>query len=223
MRYSNFPIELAMLSAVVLLTFSACGQTSGDKAKDGSKKEVALKDASMIYKNINSEICECTTLAMKSGKSSASSDSCYKITLEKYDSSLKQSGVDLATQAGQDMLTHEVILKLYRSCPELAKLMEKETLNQQAGKLVFTGELISQTKLPSGLFEIVMKSGTSAEKRTFYAKNPLNEAQIKKYEPGYELTVEYEIVKNKTTNKDEFYLKPSGGITTIGAVKAVEQ
>ena len=99
--------------------------------------------------------------------------------------------------------------------------MQKEYEDENARKLVFKGELVSQRKLPTGLYEIVMKAKTN-ETKVFYSKNPLNETQIKKYEPGYELTIEYEIIRNNTTNKDEYFLK-EGTVSSVGAVKVTKQ
>ena len=59
--------------------------------------------------------------------------------------------------------------------------------------------------------------------KKFFAKNPLDDTQLKKYEPGYELTIEYEVVKNKATNKNEYYLKESGTVRSAGAIKVATQ
>ncbi|GAB2843367.1 hypothetical protein GCM10027043_52950 [Ferruginibacter profundus] len=150
-------------------------------------------------------------------------DSCYQSVLLKYKDSLKQLGFDPATQVGQLKLINEVLNKLYLNCPDLSKLMQKEYEDETAKKLLFKGELVSQTKLPSGLYEIAMKNVKTKETKMFYAKGPLYETQIKKYEPGYELTVEYEIVKNRATQKDEYFLKEYGTVSSVGAVKVTTQ
>ena len=209
-------------STIILLTLSACGQTTNN-GKGVSQTNSVSKDTTTIYRNISLETCNCTFSTMKNNKPSTSMDSCYKAALLKYNDSLKQLGFDPATQVGELKLANEVIGKLYRNCPDLSKLIQKEYADENAKKLLFKGELVSQTKLPSGLYEIVMKSVKSKETKTFFAKNPLDETQIKKYEPGYELTLEYEIVKNRATQKDEYFLKEYGTVSSVGAVKATTQ
>jgi len=205
-------------STLILLTLSACGQTSNSD-KVSSPTNAALKDTTTIYKNISAELCSCTYATMKNNKPSTSMDSCYKVVLLKYTDSLKSLGFDPTTQVGQLKLTNEVIGKLYFNCEDLSKLMQKEIDDENAKKLFFKGELISQTKLSSGLYEIIMKDSKTSETKKFFAKNPLDDTQLTKYEPGYELTIEYVIVKNKTTNKDEYYLNESGTVSIVGAIK----
>ena len=209
-------------STIVLLTVSACGQTP-NSSKGISQTSFVSKDTTTIYRNISLETCNCTFSTMKNNKPSTSMDSCYQAVLLKYNDSLKQLGFDPATQVGQLRLSNEVVGKLYRNCPDLSKLIQKEYKDENAKKLLFKGKLVSQTKLPSGLYQIVMKNVKSNETKTFYAKNPLDETQIKKYEPGYELTVEYEIVKNNSTNKEEYHLKEFGTVSSVGAVKVTNQ
>ena len=209
-------------STIVLLTLSACGQTPNSN-KGVSQTSSFSKDTTTIYRNISLETCNCIFSTMKNNKPSTSMDSCYQTVLFKYNDSLKQLGFDPTTQVGQNKLLNEVVGKLYRNCPDLSKLMQKEYADDNAKKLLFKGEVVSQTKLPSGLYEIEMKNIKSKETKTFFAKNPLDETQIKKYEPGYELTLEYEILKNKTTQKDEYFLKEYGTVSSVGAVKVTTQ
>jgi hypothetical protein len=209
-------------STIILLTLSACGQTP-NSSKGVSHTSSVSKDTTTIYRNISLETCNCTFSTMKNNKPSTSMDSCYQAVLLKYNDSLKQLGFDPATQVGQLKLSNEVVGKLYRNCPDLSKLIQKEYEDENAKKLLFKGELVSQTKLRSGLYQIVMKNVKSNQTKTFYAKNPFDETQIKKYEPGYELTVEYEIVKNNSTNKEEYHLKEFGTVSSVGAVKATNQ
>ena len=209
-------------STIILLTLSACGQTS-KSSKVVSQMSSVSKDTTTIYRNISLETCNCTFSTMKDNRPSTSIDSCYKAIVLKYNDSLKQLGFDPATQVGQFKLSNEVVGKLYQNCPDLSKLIQKEYEDENAKKLLFKGELVSQTKLPSGLYEIVIKNIKSKETKIFYAKSPLDETQIKKYEPSYELTIEYEIIKNKTTNKDEYFLKEFGTVSSVGAVKVTNQ
>ena len=209
-------------STIILLTLSACGQTPNNNEGVNQTSSVS-RDTTTIYRNISLETCNCTFSTMKNNKPSTSMDSCYQAILLKYNDSLRHLGFDPATQGGQNELSNEVIGKLYRNCPDLSKLMQKEFADENAKKLLFKGELVSQTKLPSGLYEITMKNVKSNETKIFYAKNPLDETEIKKYEPGYELTLEYEIVKNKTTQKNEYFLKEYGTVSSVGAVKVATQ
>ncbi len=208
-------------STIILLTLSACGQNPNNKGVNQTSS--VSRDTTTIYRNISLETCNCTFSTMKNNKPSTSMDSCYQAILLKYNDSLRDLGFDPATQVGQNKLSNEVIGKLYRNCPDLSKLMQKEYADENAKKLLFKGELVSQTKLPSGLYEITLKNVKSKETKIFYAKNPLDETEIKKYEPGYELTLEYEIVKNKTTQKDEYFLKEYGKVSSVGAVKVATQ
>ena len=203
-------------------TLSACGQTSkSDKIL--KQRSSISNDTTTIFRNISLEICNCTFSTMKNNKPTTSVDSCYKAVLSKYKDSLKQLGVDPATPAGELKLFNEVFLNIYNHCPGLSKIIQKENEDENAKKLLFKGELVSQSKLPSGFYEIVMKNMKSNESKVFYAKRPLDETQIKKFEPGYELTIEYEVIKNKKTNKDEYYLKEFGIQSGVGAVKVTTQ
>lgn len=204
--------------AIFLLSISACAQAPGNE-NGSTNADPAPKDTVTIFKNISSETCACTFSTMTNNKPSTSMDSCYKVILDKYNDSLQQLGFDPATQAGELKLANEVIYKLNQNCPDLFVLMQKEIKETAEKKLLFKGALVSQTKLSSGLFKITLKSSTSKETKTFYAKHALDEAAIKKYEPGYELTIEYEVVKNKSTDKDENHLKEWGQVTSVGAVK----
>ncbi len=198
--------------------FAKGGQTINN-GKGVGKSNSFSKDTTTIYRNISLETCDCTFSTMKNNKPSTSMDSCYKAALLKYNDTLKQLGFDPATQVGEVKLANEVIGKLYGNCPDLSNLIQKEYADENAKKLFFKGELVSQTKLSSGLYEIVMKSVKSKEIKTFFAKNPLDEKQIKKYEPGYELTFEYEVLKDRITQKDEYFLKEYATVRSIGAVK----
>lgn len=201
-------------STLILLTLSACGQTSN--SGDGSNQTT---DTVTIYKNISLETCNCTSLTMKDNKPSTSIDSCYKIVLSKYNDSLKQLGFDPSTQVGQLKLSNEVIGKLDVNCPDIFKLLQKENEDEEAKKLLFKGSFVSQKKLSTGEYAVVMKDGKTKELKTFISTFPFNENSVKDYLPGYELTIEYEIRRNKKTNKDEYYFKEGGTTSGVGAVK----
>jgi len=198
---------------VVLL--SSCGQTASSHKQQGSKKPTN-KDAPTVYQRMTGEICDCISGSMRNYKPSTTSDSCSKVVVDKYTDRLKTLGYDPATQTGQNKLMNEI---RFTQCPDLYTLMQKEWEDEDAGKLLFKGRLVSQTKIPSGLYEVIMKNSTTSETKIFFAKTPLDDTHIKKYEPGYELTVEYEIIRNTKAKKDEFFLKEGGKVMSVGAVK----
>jgi len=195
-----------ILLVVIFLTLSVCGQTT--------------KDTTTIFRNLSLEICNCTFSKMKDNKPSGTLDSCHKALVLKYTDSLKQMGFDPITEVGFWKLYNEVDRKLYLNCPELTRLVQKE---YEGDKLKFSGELVSQKKLLSGLYEVTMSEVESKEIKIFLAKTSIDESLINKYERGYVMTVEYEVLKNKQTNKDEYYLKESGAFTIMGVIKAATQ
>jgi hypothetical protein len=129
---------------------------------------------------------------------------------------LNYIGFDPGSPKGKNMLTNEIRINL---CSDLYSLMQMEWSERQAKKEIFKGEFISQKKIETGKYAITLKDSKTNELKGFIAKNPLDEGTIKKYLSGYEVTVEYEIVKNDKSKKDEYYIKEGGSITTIGAVQ----
>jgi len=103
---------------------------------------------------------------------------------------LKKVGLDPLTEAGIHKILNEVDHKIRINCPELTKLIQKE---YEGGKLKFSGEVVSQRKLTSRLYEVIMMEESSKEIKTFLAKTPVDKNLINKYEPGYVLTLEYEV------------------------------
>jgi hypothetical protein len=201
-------------STIILLTLSACGQAPNG-SKGVSQTSSYSKDTTTIYKNISLETCDCTFSTMKNNKPSTSMDSCYKAVLLKYSDSLKQLGFDPATQVGQNKLSNEVVGKLYRNCPDLSRLIQKEYADENAKKFLFKGSIVSQNQLPSGEFEIILLDSKTKAKQTFKSKNPLYDpSSSDKNILSYETTIEYEIRHNSKTNKDEYYIKD--GATSSG-------
>jgi len=203
----------------LLVTLSSCGQTVSTDRKETSN-ELTSQDASNIYKKITSEVCNCTLTTMKNNRPSTTLDSCYKIGIEKFSDTLKILGFDPKSSVGKNKLLNEI--KFY-TCKDLYTLMQNEWTDNEAKKLLFKGGLVKQTKLPSGLYEIEMSDAKSKRIMTFYTKIQLDEKQIKKYKAGYELTLEYEIIKNFTTKKDEYFLKQFGEVSRVGAVEVTNQ
>ncbi|MGQ0739576.1 MAG: hypothetical protein ACT4OJ_10985 [Bacteroidota bacterium] len=195
-----------ILLTITFLALSVCGQTT--------------KDTAIIFRNLSFEICNCTFSKMKDNKPSATLDSCHKAMVLKYNESLKEVGIDPLTEVGIYKILNEVDRKLLINCPELTKLVQKE---YDGGKLKFSGELVSQKKLTSGLYEVIMMEVASKEIKTFLAKTLVDDSLINKYNPGYVLTLEYEIVKNQQTNKDEYYLKADGTFSIMGIMKVAAQ
>ncbi len=192
-----------LLLIVIFLTLSVFGQTT--------------KDTATIFRNLSLEICNCTFSKMKNNKPSATLDSCHKAMVLKYGDRLKEVGIDPQTQVGIYKILNEVDLINRINCPELTRLVQKE---YDGGKLKFSGELVSQRKLTSGLYEVVMIEVASKEIKTFLAKTPVDETLVTKYSPGYVLTLEYEIVQNQKTKENEYYLKADGKFSIMGVVKA---
>jgi hypothetical protein len=195
-----------ILLIAIFLTLSVWGQTN--------------KDTITIFRNLSLEICNCTFSKMKDNKASRTLDSCHKAIVLKYTDSLTQIGFDPIMEVGFRKIYNEVDRKLYLNCPELTRLVQKE---YEGDKLKFSGELVSQKKLLTGLFEVTMSEVASRQIKVFFAKNPVDENLIIKYEPGYVLTLEYEVLKNKQTNKEEYHLKESAHFTIMGVVKAATQ
>jgi hypothetical protein len=195
-----------ILFIAIFLTHSAGGQTP--------------KDTTTIFRNLSLAICNCTFSKMKDNKPSSTLDSCHKAMVLKYTDSLKQIGFDPILEVGFWKIYNEVDRKLYLNCPELTKLVQEE---YDGDKLKFSGELVSQKKLTSGLYEVIMIEVASKEIKTFLAKTPVDDNLINKYEPGYVLTLEYEVVKNQQTKKDEYYLKADGTFSIMGVVKSAFQ
>ena len=199
-------------STIILLTLSACGQTPNN-SKSLSQTSSVSKDTTTIYRNISLETCNCTFSTMRNNKPSTSMDSCYKAVLLKYTDSLKQLGFDPATQVGQLKLSNEFVGKLYRNCPDLSKLIQKEYEDENTKKLLFKGTISSQRQLSSGEVEIVLIESKTKKVQTFKSNSFLSDpSKTDKNTLSYELTVEYEIKNNPTTRKDEFYIKQTAAV-----------
>lgn len=198
---------------LLFVTLSSCGQTvPTDKQPSGNKP--TSPEGLAVYQNMTGEICNCTSSTMKNNKPSTSLDSCYKVVVDKYTDTLTKLGYDPALSAGKNKLLNEI--KFYL-CRDLYSLIQKEWSGEEVRKLLFKGEFVSQKKLATGEYEISFKNNKTKEQKVFRAKNPFDENIVKNYLPGYELTIEYEIVKNLKTNKDEFYLKEDGTVSSVGS------
>lgn len=210
------------LNIIVFLfvTLSSCGQTVSTEKQQPSANKPTSQEALAVYQIMTSEICKCTSSTMKENKPSTTLDSCYKFVLTKYSDTLKSLGYDPASQVGKNKLLNEIRLE---KCRELFSLLQKEWSDEEAKKLLFKGEFVSQRKLETGEYEITLKDSKTKEQKIFKAKRPFDENSVKKYLPGYELTIEYEIVKNAKTDKEELYIKHGGTVSSVGAVPVTNQ
>jgi hypothetical protein len=209
------------LNIVVLLlvTLSSCGQSvPTDEGRTLTK--ATPKEALVIYQNMTNEICNCTTSSMINNKPSTTLDSCYNVVLAKYADTLRTIGYDTASSIGKNKLVNEI---RFINCGYLFSLMQKEWSEEEAKKLLFKGEFLLQRKLPNDEYEIVFRNNQTKEQKILRSKKPFNEDIVKNYLPGYELTIEYEIVKNPKTNKVETFIKENGELSIVGAVPVTNQ
>jgi hypothetical protein len=122
-------------------------------------------------------------------------------------------GLDPSSTAGKNKLINGV---RFEQCKEMYNLLTKEQAAENAKKLLFKGEFVSQTKLSNGFYEIIVKDKKTNEQKAFKAKEQFDQNSVKNYLPGWEMTVEYEIVTNTKTKKQELYIKDAIQITTTG-------
>jgi hypothetical protein len=85
-------------------------------------------------------------------------------------------GFDPASSIGKHKLLNEI--RIYQ-CRELYSLMQKEWADEEAKKLLFKGEFVSQKKLTAGEYEIVLRSSTTKEQQVLKAKIHLMKIQLK--------------------------------------------
>jgi hypothetical protein len=196
----------SIFTSLILLGIAACGQKSNNNA--ASQTNSATKDTVTIYRNLSLEVCECTNLTMRNSRPSTTIDSCYKIILAKYTDSLKSLGFDPATSKGDIKLSNEFIGKLYRNCPDLSRLMREEYETENAKKLLFTGTIVSQKQLTNGEVEIVLINEETKKTQTFKSKSFLTDpSKTDRNNLNYQLTVEYEVIRNEKKIKTSITLK----------------
>ncbi|RYE54741.1 MAG: hypothetical protein EOP48_11650 [Sphingobacteriales bacterium] len=202
------------------VTLSSCGQTvTNDKPQTSGKP--SSQDVSAVYHGITSEICNCISNTMRNNKPSTTSDSCFRATVNKYMDTLKVLGYDPASPTGQDKLLNETRPS---QCPDLYSLMQKEWAGSGEKKLLFKGAIVSQKQLPDGEIEIVMADIKTKAKKTFKSKAFLGDPmETNKNTLNYEMTVEYEARKNPKTKQNEYYIKESGQVMSVGTSKVSDQ
>ena len=212
-------MKLFNFSFIILFALSACGQNI--KTKNEVSPKIASPNLSReILNQITSEICNCTSSNMKGNKPSTSLDSCFKYTIAKYSDSLKAINFDLESQSGKKNLEQKVIGNLYFVCKDIQNLLEKEFSEERTKKLLFTGTIVSQTKLQTGKYQIIMQESKTKSKKVFISATTLsNPRNGNKNVREYELTIEYEIINNPKTNKEEYYIKANASSTGISVEK----
>lgn len=190
------------------------------RSEGKTSTKATLKEALVIYQNMTNEICNCTSSSMRNKKPSTTLDSCYNVVIAKYADTLRTIGYDTASSFGKKMLVNEI---KFINCGYVFSLMQKEWSDEEAKKQLFKGEFLWQKKLSNDEYEIVCRDNQTKEQKIFKSKKPFNENIVKDYLPGYELTIEYEIVKNPKTNKVETFIKENGILGIVGAVPVTNQ
>ena len=168
-----------------------------------------------------SKICSCSYSTMRNSKPSTTFDSCYNAIILQYDYTLKKLDIDVKTTGGQDKLDNKMMRNFQKDYPDIARLMQKESEDDDARKFLFTGEIVSQKQLPNGEVEIILSNRDTKERQSFKSKNLIYDPrEHDKNTLVYEVTVEYEIIKDPITHKDEFYIKENSLQKGISIEKA---
>lgn len=211
-------------SIFIFFALSACGQ---DSAIAQSKKQLPLSstDSAIIIRQMSKQLCDCVNSTMKDEKPKKAVDSCLKLMVVHYIDSLNKLGYDSKEQTTLVQVWANMFTLLKTSCPNILQLLSQESSEEQAHGLFFKGKLISERRLPSGLYEIFMKESNSFySTKTFLSRTPIDTTIINSYVSGCEIRFAYEIRKNPKTHGDEFYIKEGGGIIYFGgAVKAKKE
>lgn len=207
------PTPVSLFAGIILI-LSSCGQAT-KTGTTNSDANVPAKDTVTIYVNMSSAVCNCITTTMIDNKPSTVMDSCFKKVTRQYTDSLKAMGFDPTSSKGQSKMFKEMARWLNGLCPVVGTLLDKEA--DDKNKLLFKGSFVSQQKLSNGTYEVTLQDNTTKEQTVFKSKFPFDEKSVQDYLPGYEMTMEYQLVLNKTTGKNEFYLKQTTPISTIGA------
>jgi hypothetical protein len=203
----------------LLVVLSSFGQ-----APNKTLAKQASQESLKIYERIRNQICNCISNTMRDNKPSTTLDSCYQVTLTNYRDTIKALGFDVSVHDEYDGKTEFLLnqIRLYR-CREIDRLLHKELAEEEAKKLLFKGEFVSQKKLETGEYEIILKDNKTKVLNSFKAKRPFDESLVKNFLPGYELTIEYEIARNLKTNKDELYIKEYGTVSVLGTQRTTNQ
>ena len=150
-----------------------------------------------------SEICSCAHSNQRQ-KASVIIYSCYQLSIKNHYEALQKLGIDSTTQDGQNRLYNEVMAnKFSLYCKDIQAKLEKEVEEDNASKLTFTGRFISQTpNYKKKYYVLILQSTQTKEKKEFHSTMSLSENAR-----NDDITVEYEVVKNKETNREELVVK----------------
>lgn len=215
-------MKLRYFPLFCLFVVFAC-EGSVSTAKGQTLHKGLSYDTAAIYRSITTEICNCLSREKENHKTSVAVDTCFKIVTAKFADTLKAIGVDISVSPVENNLA--VNVKWIR-CGNIFHLMEEEHMAEEAKLLLVKGEFISQRKLATGEYEVILHENKTGKQKVLKSKNRFPEEIVKDEEPGYELTVEYKVVKNKTTGENELYIKDvleGGRLDVIGAVKFQSQ
>jgi len=181
-------------------TLASCGQNQDDKE---------------IYDKMVSQICSCSQ-TNQIQKASVLIDSCYKLSIKMNYKILQKLGIDSTTQDGQNKLYNEVMANKFRlNCKESYVRLIKEVKEYNASKISFTGKFVSQTQdNENNYYVLVLQSTNTKEKKEFHSTISISESERKD-----DITVEYEVAKNKQTNQDELIVT---SVSSVG-VRSVKQ
>ncbi|PWV45156.1 hypothetical protein [Chitinophaga sp. S165] len=202
------------LSLLLLVLFSACKETATNAQQQTSHKVISPADRAVYKSMMTNEFCDCFSEQNMNKKPSVAIDTCFKIIAEKFADELKDMGVDTSLSPVESHLIDNINIF---ACGNAIHLMEEEKIAEEAKLLLVKGQFISQKKLSTGEYEVVLREDKTGKQRVLKSKNLFNEELVKDKSLGYELTVEYKIVKNKKTGKDEQYVKDAseGGLISV--------
>jgi len=168
-----------------------------------------------LINTISTETCNCATNSTTNdGKAFLKFDSCYKAIIAKYADSLQKIGLNITSAEGEDYVLSAVILKTEQSCITLMQLMKKEFEAENLKKEHFTGTITSQTKLPSGKYEIILYNGSMNTVKLILSGYEIKGRDNKDIDASTQITVSYKPVYNESLQKEENVLQ-SYSITSI--------
>ena len=153
-----------------------------------------------IYDRINQQLCKCL-------KESSETDSvkrknyCYEFVLNANYEELKTYGVD--TTKNKDFKKYyDLYLKRFGKVTGTAN--DKQSSGQHDNDDSFMGSLVRQTKLPNGLYNIILRSAELKMEQEFTGTAPIDEKELKRFISGEDnIIVSYQTIARdgKKVNK----------------------
>lgn len=200
----------------MLVILASCGDNKNKSRKRaGNVKEHPWDN---VTDSMMMQHCQCVFTTMRKNKPSTTEDSCWKIVSAKFEDTLKALGYYDQTSI-RDYRSSPV-LKM-KPCKEMYALIAKESEEERAKKLIFSGEIVSQKQRPNGEVEIVLINKIKHETKTFISKTFFeNPAEANKKVSSYEIIIEYEVRRNPTTKQEEYFVKKQDQIMLIEAVRS---